>query len=202
MSAQKKYKMYENPIMEFLSISGPKMMITYHLIIICTLLIIGIRTLYPANSWLLLIGIFVSGLIIWSITEYIMHRFIFHFERDNKIVKAFHFAMHGYHHEKPNDENRLFMPPVPATLFLLVFFALFYLIIGVYAWIFLPGFELGYLLYSFIHYSIHTRKAPMPLKDLWHHHILHHYKTPEKAYGVSSRFWDRVFRTMPEDQMK
>jgi hypothetical protein len=30
MSAQKKYKMYENPIMEFLSISGPKMMITYY----------------------------------------------------------------------------------------------------------------------------------------------------------------------------
>lgn len=202
MSKQNKNRMYENPVMEFLSISGPKMMIAYHLINISALLIIGIMTLYIENSGLLLIGFFLSGVSMWSITEYIMHRFIFHFERDYKIVKAFHYAMHGYHHEKPNDVNRLFMPPVPSTLILLLFFGLFYILIGRYAWIFLSGFELGYLLYALIHYSIHTRKAPTLLKSLWQHHILHHYKTPEKAYGVSSRLWDRVFRTMPDNQMK
>jgi len=49
MSTQKKNKIDENPIMGFLLISRPKMMITYHLIIISALLIIGIRTLYRSK---------------------------------------------------------------------------------------------------------------------------------------------------------
>lgn len=191
--------MYENPVLEFLSLSGPKLMIPFHLIIIGSLLYFGIEYFGSKTSYPVIIMWFTGGLLFWTFTEYIMHRFVFHLESNNKIMNAVHFALHGYHHDNPNDANRLFMPPLPAVLILSLFFGLFYLVMGTKAFYFLPGFEFGYLIYSYVHYCIHTRKAPKYLEQLWHHHIHHHYKDPERGFGVSSRFWDRMFRTLPED---
>ena len=200
MNTKPKPRMYDNPLMELLSQSGPKLMITFHLMLISAQIYNGFHTaqLNIDNSLIFLCFVFLSGVIVWSLAEYLLHRKLFHLKGSSNMMKAFHYTLHGYHHKNPSDANRLFMPPIPALLFLSVFFGFFYLFIGKFVWIFLPGFELGYLMYSFIHYSIHTRKAPKLLQPLWHHHILHHYKLPEKAYGVSSRFWDRVFRTLPE----
>lgn len=197
MRTNEKQRMYENSFLELLSQSGPKMMITFHLSIISSMLIFGFYKLSNFSNLFYLILVFIAGVLFWTLAEYFLHRFVFHFENESKLIKAFHYAMHGYHHENPNDTNRLFMPPVPAALFLFAFFGIFYMVIGLKAWIFLPGFELGYLVYSFMHFSMHTRRSPKGLEGLWHHHILHHYKEHEKAYGVSSRFWDRFFNTMP-----
>lgn len=199
MKSNVKNRMYENPILETLSISGPKMMITFHLLFIGLCLMYGYSIFVKGTSFYDLIIAFVLGGFVWTFAEYLLHKYLFHYQSNNKFVKAFHYALHGYHHENPNDIDRLFMPPVPALLFLSVFFLVFYLIMGNYAWFFLAGFDLGYLLYSFVHYNIHKRKAPKGLEKLWHHHIIHHFKEPEKAYGVSSRMWDRVFGTMPEE---
>jgi sterol desaturase/sphingolipid hydroxylase (fatty acid hydroxylase superfamily) len=69
--------------------------------------------------------------------------------------------------------------------------------LGVYTWAFFPGFFLGYLLYSFLHRATHVAKPPKRFKNIWRHHSLHHYKYPDKAFGVSTSLWDRVFGTMP-----
>ena len=60
------------------------------------------------------------------------------------------------------------------------------------------GFMFGYLVYDLTHYATHH--FPMRsgvLKALKRHHMQHHYKTPNLRYGVSSPFWDIVFRTLP-----
>jgi sterol desaturase/sphingolipid hydroxylase (fatty acid hydroxylase superfamily) len=196
MGQPKSYKMFENRWLELLSLSSPKLMIPFHLLLIFTQCVIGKMTCNYSAIQIFIT--FISGIFFWSLAEYFLHRHLFHLKHDHPWLKAFHFAMHGYHHEVPHDTNRLFMPPVPALLFLSLFWLLFYGFVGNGVWFFLPGFELGYLLYSFVHYSVHTRKAPKGFEGLWHHHIVHHYKEPEKAFGVSSRLWDRVFRTMPE----
>jgi sterol desaturase/sphingolipid hydroxylase (fatty acid hydroxylase superfamily) len=198
MKAKMKPRMFKNPIMELLSLSGPILMVSYHLIVSSILLSYGYNLLHLDNSMYLLIGLFFSGIICWTLAEYILHRYLFHLESENSFIKAFHYAMHGYHHEKPNDVNRLFMPPVPVTLFLIAFFGLFYLIMGKYVWIFLPGFEIGYLMYSFIHYSIHTRNSPKLLQRIWSNHVMHHYGEADKAFGVSSILWDKIFSTLPQ----
>jgi sterol desaturase/sphingolipid hydroxylase (fatty acid hydroxylase superfamily) len=197
MKGNETHKMFQNPILEFLSISGPKMMVSFHLIVASSLIYIGIQKLPQVN---LSHGIllFFSGMLLWTLMEYILHRYLFHWITENKYVKAFHYAMHGYHHKKPNDYNRLFMPPVPVSLFILSFFGLFYLFMGQYTWFFLPGFEIGYLMYSLVHYAAHTKPAIPFLAPLFLHHDLHHFRFPDKAFGVSSRFWDRVFGTMPD----
>jgi sterol desaturase/sphingolipid hydroxylase (fatty acid hydroxylase superfamily) len=197
MSLKRERKMYQNPVLELLSQSGPKMMITFHLFVIGCQLWIGNTQNNFEGITTTHLSVFVLGIITWTIAEYFLHRYLFHIEGESKWLKAFHYAMHGYHHSTPNDSDRLFMPPIPALLFLAVFFGIFYSFLGNLTWFFLPGFELGYLVYSFIHYSVHTRRAPKGFEKLWHHHLLHHYKEPEKAFGVSSRIWDRIFKTLP-----
>jgi 4-hydroxysphinganine ceramide fatty acyl 2-hydroxylase len=103
----------------------------------------------------------------------------------------------GIHHEYPKDPSRLFMPPLPGLIIISVILSILYLPMKNYAFHFMAGLVNGYLFYSFIHYSIHRFRPPKRFKRLWSHHTLHHYKYGEKAFGVSTLFWDRVFGTLP-----
>ena len=42
---------------------------------------------------------FLIGLIVWTLTEYVMHRFIFHFQPSSEFGKKMHFIFHsnGFH---------------------------------------------------------------------------------------------------------
>jgi sterol desaturase/sphingolipid hydroxylase (fatty acid hydroxylase superfamily) len=148
--------------------------------------------------------LFLSGLFIWTIAEYLLHRFVFHYEPKSEIGKYLHFMMHGVHHEYPNDSKRLVLPPsvsIPLSLF---FFVLYRVLLGAtYVYPFFAGFLVGYMLYDEIHYATHHA----PLKNsFWqkvkHHHVLHHYHDPESGYGVSSPLWDYVFGTMDATEQK
>lgn len=201
MKIPKEGQMYQNPIMELLSYSSPQMMIPFHLTLIFAMLYLGYSIHFINEIWVAVL-IFVVGFFFWTFAEYVLHRWVFHYISESKIVQNFHYAVHGYHHSVPRDANRLFMPPVPAFLILALFFGFFYIFMGEGAYFFLPGFELGYLVYSLFHYFIHTKKPPKRWKKLWRHHSLHHYQYPNLAFGVSNTFWDRVFGTMPPERKK
>lgn len=144
------------------------------------------------------IWLFVLGLFIWSLTEYVMHRYIFHYmPKDKPWALRLHFIFHGVHHDYPSDAKRLVLPPsvsIPlATLFFLMFYAL---LPENYIFGFFPGFIFGYLIYDETHYAIHHFNFKGSIwKNIKQHHMLHHYQDPDKGYGVSSPFWDRVFRS-------
>ncbi|WP_423147828.1 sterol desaturase family protein [Rubrolithibacter danxiaensis] len=139
-------------------------------------------------------GLFFISMLSWTLCEYIAHRYLFHYEATSKLGLRIVYIFHGNHHEYPRDKQRLFMPPVPSMIaaFLLfsLFFGLSYLLTGTgnYAFICFPGFVTGYLIYVSRHYAIHAFPPPN----------LHHYKYPEKGFGVSSVIWDVVFRTIPK----
>ena len=89
------------------------------------------------------------------------------------------------------------MPPVPSLLIAAFIFGTLYLLMQVNAYMFFPGFMLGYLLYASIHYAIHAWHPPFTwMKPLWRNHHLHHYKNEHNGFGVSSTLWDHVFGTM------
>jgi 4-hydroxysphinganine ceramide fatty acyl 2-hydroxylase len=140
---------------------------------------------------------FFFGVFSWSLFEYIMHRFVFHFVSDNPKLKNIIYTLHGVHHEYPRDRERLFMPPVPSIVLASVVFSLQYLALGWNVLGFFPGFLFGYLLYGSMHYAIHAFTPPSFLKALWRNHHLHHYKYPQKGFGVSSVLWDHIFKTVP-----
>jgi 4-hydroxysphinganine ceramide fatty acyl 2-hydroxylase len=144
------------------------------------------------------IELFALGLFVWTLVEYIMHRFVFHYAPPDKPwAQRMHFVFHGVHHDYPSDAKRLVLPPSVSIPLALGFYFLFNAILpanDIYG--FFPAFILGYLFYDISHYAIHHFNFKGNLwKKIKQHHMLHHYQDPEKGYGVSSPLWDKVFRS-------
>jgi sterol desaturase/sphingolipid hydroxylase (fatty acid hydroxylase superfamily) len=133
------------------------------------------------------------------LVEYLLHRFVFHFDPKNEKQADIKFKIHGVHHAYPRDKDRLAMPPVISIVLALFFYGLFRLILGSDVIMFFPGFLAGYSTYLIIHYAVHRFRPPLNfLKILWTHHALHHYKDENTAFAVSMPVWDYIFRTLPE----
>ena len=142
--------------------------------------------------------LFFAGLFLFSLVEYLMHRYLYHIPATTEGRKKISYTMHGVHHDYPKDKSRLAMPPVLSLIIAGLLFVIYRAILDDLVFGFLAGFLVGYAAYLGIHYSIHAFKAPKNfLKILWHHHSIHHYRESDRAFGVSSPFWDVVFGTMP-----
>lgn len=144
-----------------------------------------------------IISLIVVGLLVWTITEYTLHRFVFHFNAKSEFGKKIHFIFHGVHHDYPSDSRRLVMPPSVSLPLALLFYFLFEAIFGkVLVAPFFVGFIAGYLVYDMTHYAVHHfnmhNKFWLAIKN---HHIRHHFEDPDKGYGVSSPLWDEIMGT-------
>ncbi|MBV98867.1 Fatty acid 2-hydroxylase, partial [Eschrichtius robustus] len=125
-------------------------------------------------------GLFMLGLLLWSLVEYLIHRFLFHMKppNDSYYLIMLHFVMHGQHHKAPFDESRLVFPPVPASLVIAFFYVFLRLILpeAVGGTVFAGGL-LGYVIYDMIHYYLHFG-SPHKGSYLYHlkaHHVKHHF---------------------------
>lgn len=139
-----------------------------------------------------------AGIIVWTATEYVLHRFVFHFEPSSEWGKRIHFIFHGVHHDYPKDAKRLVMPPSASIPLAIGFYFLFYILFEnkVYLYPFYSGFIAGYLIYDMMHYAMHHYNFKSSLmKQVKQHHMLHHYDDPTKGYGVSSSLWDVILRS-------
>jgi 4-hydroxysphinganine ceramide fatty acyl 2-hydroxylase len=141
-------------------------------------------------------GLFALGLLIWTLVEYAMHRYLFHYEPRSRLGKRLHFFVHGAHHDYPQDASRLVAPPAFSLPVALVFYGMFFVVFGRLTPGLFAGFIFGYLCYDMIHYATHH----FPMKGgvgLWlkQYHMRHHFKDDDNGYGVSSPLWDYVFRT-------
>jgi len=149
------------------------------------------------NGFALFAGYFLLGLLFWTLTEYVMHRFVFHFYPKSEWGKRIHFIFHGVHHDYPNDAKRLVMPPSASIPLATAFFFLFkYSLPATLLDGFFTGFIVGYLFYDMTHYMLHHAQFKNGIwKKLKQQHMLHHYDDPTKKYGVTSDLWDKVFGT-------
>ncbi len=158
----------------------------------------------PNTSIFKIFGLFSFGILIWTMTEYCIHRFIFHLEPKSKWGQRLLFIIHGVHHDYPNDSFRLLMPPVITIPCFLFFYYLFLIFFGlVNSEIIFSGFVTGYLYYDMLHYAIHHSKKPGKiLKFLKKNHFHHHFQNDQLAFGVTSIFWDIIFNTSNKTQNK
>jgi sterol desaturase/sphingolipid hydroxylase (fatty acid hydroxylase superfamily) len=148
-------------------------------------------------SFLTIFGLILLGLFVWTFTEYVLHRFVFHWMPPGEIGKKMHFIFHGVHHDYPSDSMRLVMVPSISIPLAALFYFLFYKLLGnVHVFPFFAGFLAGYLFYDMTHFAIHHFNLKSKFwMELKHHHMLHHYQDAHNGYGVSSKFWDLIFRT-------
>jgi len=140
-----------------------------------------------------------AGLAVWTLTEYWLHRLVFHWEPSFRGGDRLHFIIHGVHHDHPNDKLRLVMPPAVSIPLAALFFAAFALIAGTpAAYPAFAGFILGYLAYDYTHYYLHHAVPRTALgKQLREQHMRHHFQDHRYGFGVSTPIWDAVFRTLP-----
>jgi sterol desaturase/sphingolipid hydroxylase (fatty acid hydroxylase superfamily) len=148
-----------------------------------------------------------AGVLLWSITEYLLHRFVFHRITGTFAGRRLYFVLHGVHHDYPTDGSRLVMPlgvsiPMGTAVYLLLRVALAPLggaaIDGVFV-----GFGVGYLAYDGIHYATHHFRMKSKLGSwLKRYHMVHHHTGENARWGVSSPLWDWVFGTMGETTQK
>ena len=142
---------------------------------------------------------FAAGWLVWTLTEYSLHRTLFHWKPDTPWGPRMHFLMHGVHHDWVFDRFRLVMPPAVSLSLSVVFGAGFWLLCGeTWFWPIYAGFLWGYLFYDTVHYATHHLKLKNPVfLKLKKHHLLHHHspKHQDRKFGVSTTLWDHVFRT-------
>jgi sterol desaturase/sphingolipid hydroxylase (fatty acid hydroxylase superfamily) len=63
------------------------------------------------------------------------------------------------------------------------------------SWMFI-GLAAGFFSYKWVHFQCHHRRSRLRLlRYLRHYHLLHHHKTPELRFGVTSPLFDLVFGT-------
>jgi len=187
-------RMFESDFMEFFSRVHPVIPLALYLPVVGYLLYVSLwrRQL----SFVAVAALFLLGILLWTLIEYLIHRYIFHYEPKTRWGKQLHFVIHGVHHDYPNDARRLVMPPIISIPLAFLFFGLFFLIFGSLAPAVFAGLVFGYLCYDMLHYATHH----LAMKSgvwLWlkQYHLRHHFKDDHVGYGISSPLWDYVFRT-------
>jgi sterol desaturase/sphingolipid hydroxylase (fatty acid hydroxylase superfamily) len=133
--------------------------------------------------------LFLAGVVVWTLLEYLVHRIVFHR----------YFAgqrLHWLHHDRPNDpeaeRSSLSTPLIAFPIgFLLIVAAGVEDGSAIFA-----GLLLGYLTFIIVHHAVHRRLIK---PNSWLHsaklrHLTHH-RFDNCNYGVTTIFWDIVFRT-------
>src|SRR6202051_1705387 len=160
--------------------------------------IFGIRAFYDMSVLKSILGL-LAGYGIWTLSEYWIHRVVFHFEPDHGLGARLHWIIHGVHHDHPNDPMRLVMPPAVSVPLGAAVFGVLYLILGArYAPGLGAGFFAGYLVYDMMHYYLHHFRPHGRLgRMLRERHMRHHFQDDTRGFGISAPYWDEVFRTSP-----
>ena len=130
------------------------------------------------------------GFSVWTLAEYLTHRFILH-----KVPMLS--KMHQAHHDETME---LIGTPTPVSLvvlFTLVFWPASIFLGYSLVWLWFAGFLIGFIGYTFVHYAVHHLSSGgyAFMKRLKWQHNVHHHGSSNFNFGVSTAFWDHVFRT-------
>ena len=187
--------LFKNPVLEYFSHIHPATPIVVFTPVILWMAYLSAVTV----GVLLFIGVFILGILAWTLTEYTIHRWAFHIDPKTETGKKVHFLVHGIHHDYPRDSTRLVMPLLVSVPLAILFYTAFRFTLGAHHYAMFGGFLFGYVAYDSIHYATHhfnmKSKAARFLKE---YHMKHHFVDEHTAYGVSNPLWDYVFNTVPQ----
>jgi 4-hydroxysphinganine ceramide fatty acyl 2-hydroxylase len=187
-------RMFDNRLLEFCSHVHPVTPLVLYLPAVGYMFYLSFVQRHM--SILAVAAFFVIGVFLWTLLEYVIHRWCFHYEPKTQWGRQLHFIVHGVHHDYPNDASRLVMPPSVSVPLAIFFYLVFVLIFGRSSAAVWAGLICGYLGYDMIHYATHHFAMKNAIGSwLKQYHLRHHYKDDHVGYGVSSPLWDYVFRT-------
>lgn len=143
-----------------------------------------------SSSLLLLLALVALGFAGWSFLEYVIHGWLSH------RFKTPAATMHWGHHRDP---RRVFTSVGVWAPVAILIWALLALAAGAApASAIVLGVVAGFLRYEHVHWRIHFRAPTTTRQELLRvHHLSHHLRNPKAYHGVTTRFWDRLFGTLP-----
>jgi sterol desaturase/sphingolipid hydroxylase (fatty acid hydroxylase superfamily) len=148
----------------------------------------------PASP-LNLLAALISGVLTWTLLEYVIHRFLGH---HRALVRRSPFGIeHTAHHSKGDYFAATWKKAGAAVVVLGIMtpLAISGLGLGV-GLVYSVSFVSFYLVYEWLHRRLHTAEGIGPY-GRWarRHHFFHHFHDPSKNHGVTSPLWDWVFGT-------
>jgi dihydroceramide fatty acyl 2-hydroxylase len=188
-------RMFDSELLDKLSRVHPAVPVVIYVPEIAVLLALAIDA--GGASALGMLGLFAGGYLLWTLSEYWIHRVIFHFEPEEGFGARLHWIIHGVHHDHPNDPLRLVMPPSVSLPLSSLFLVAFWAVLGTPLWYsFGAGFIAGYLIYDMTHYHLHHHKPKTRMgKRLRELHMRHHFQDDTTGFGISAPYWDSAFGT-------
>lgn len=190
--SRSRIKLFENRWLERLTVISAPVFIALWAVVLPLIAFAAWGTSSLPMALLLLAG----GGVLWTLVEYALHRFVFHWQPDTALLRQAVFVMHGNHHSVPNDPLRNLMPPmVSLPVGGVIWIAMLAVLGPSGSWMFL-GFMAGYVGYDLVHYACHQ----WPMKGrlarvLKVHHMRHHHLHEPGNYAITGMMWDRLFRT-------
>jgi 4-hydroxysphinganine ceramide fatty acyl 2-hydroxylase len=186
--------LFKNSFLEYFSHIHPVTPVIVYVPILSVCAYFGFQRVSPLYG----VAAFLFGILLWTLTEYIIHRWVFHYEPKTVTGRKIHFLVHGIHHDYPRDATRLVMPLLVSAPLATFFFYSFMLAFGDFYLLVFSGFVIGYVSYDSIHYATHHINLKGKIGGfLRSYHLRHHYEDEHTAYGVSTPLWDYIFRSIP-----
>jgi sterol desaturase/sphingolipid hydroxylase (fatty acid hydroxylase superfamily) len=132
---------------------------------------------------------FFFGIVLWTLAEYLLHRFVYH---DMPFAKE----LHARHHTRPTDfiGSPLWISLLGFSAFLLILsqFWKFEMASGTTC-----GLIVGYVWYLVIHDAVHRWRMDEKswMRRMRLRHLRHHRSPTPGNFGVTTGVWDFVFAT-------
>src|SRR4030042_5531442 len=90
-------RMFENDFFEALSRVHPSVPVIIYLPVISFFLYRSV-SLFEL-TFITILSLILLGIAVWTLAEYTLHRFIFHYKPKTEFGEKIHFIFHGVHHD-------------------------------------------------------------------------------------------------------
>ncbi|XP_073117198.1 dihydroceramide fatty acyl 2-hydroxylase FAH1 isoform X1 [Elaeis guineensis] len=189
-------RFFENDFLEMFTCTKWWVIPVVWIPVVCWLVIKSVHMGHTVSQAALMV---VGGVLLWTLIEYTLHRFLFHIKTSSYWTNTLHYLIHGCHHKHPMDGLRLVFPPAATAILCVPIWSLIRLLsTPSTAPAIFGGGLLGYVMYDCTHYYLHHgQPSKVPARNLKKYHLNHHYRMQNRGFGITSSLWDIVFGTLP-----
>jgi fatty acid hydroxylase family protein len=138
------------------------------------------------------------GILVWTLIEYLLHRFLLHSRPQAPALLAIVEKLHLGHHRNPQDEGKITVPVLGSLPIAGGLLGLFRLMTGSWpvAALLMTGSIAGYLYYEMMHFWIHCgARHGSWLSNRRANHLSHHFRDQMRWFGVTTQVWDLILGT-------
>ena len=128
--AETPIRLFKSDFLEFFTHIHPAVVLLLFAPVVLFFLIRAILEGGSKAALFLVFAAYAAGILVWSLSEYFLHRFVFHYEPSQPWLQRVWYLIHGVHHEQPQCKTRLVMPPILSIPLSFLFYGLFRLTVG------------------------------------------------------------------------